>query len=511
MSTQQTKRVIVVLSPGRCGTSLLMKALGAMGMVLSENIIHGSVTNPEGFFEDADIVETQKKLLAELDALPTLPLPDGWLEASATRNAKTELLSILEKRVSSSLSIWGFKDPRTASFLPLWYRVFNALSIVPVFLFAIRNPTSVAASLKVQINRDEALSELQWLVRTVDSLHFTGADCFIVHYEDWFSRPVLLAQELLDYTGLSHDFDGNIEDLLKGVIKSNLKRCGYEGHKVKNEYVSKLYDALSQCRGADFDHHQLMSVVYECRKAMDGFKGWYQEAHKYVEISVRRKERCLKLEAKKDLLTPDLQKDLQIMTLQNNTYLKEIKELSDDIQELRKASICNLKQIKELSGVVQDQHNASICNQSRVKQGCRAVEEKEFLYLSSVMWRLEDTYHSVRNSARWRIGNSLVRFVSLCLFKRRQLMPLDHIKTLFREYKNEMIVFEPTKKDLKRISKKIEKLRKHFSNLFMSTRWKVGDKFISFVRAILFKEKLPTPEYYVGKIFAEFDKTKKIV
>jgi hypothetical protein len=118
MTDQQTKRVIVVLSAGRSGTSLLMKALGFMGMKLSENMIPGSAGNPEGFFEDAAIVEVHKQLIDDLGTQPTLPLPQGWLESEATKKARRKLREILESNLEDSNGIWGFKDPRTVSFLP---------------------------------------------------------------------------------------------------------------------------------------------------------------------------------------------------------------------------------------------------------------------------------------------------------------------------------------------------------------------------------------------------------
>ena len=53
MDANSVTRVVVVLSSGRAGTSLLMQILGALGMRLSDDMIGGRYENPDGFFEDA--------------------------------------------------------------------------------------------------------------------------------------------------------------------------------------------------------------------------------------------------------------------------------------------------------------------------------------------------------------------------------------------------------------------------------------------------------------------------
>ncbi|PTN33799.1 sulfotransferase family protein [Desulfonatronum sp. SC1] len=314
-----------------------MKALGAMGMRLSENMIPASVANPEGFFEDAEIVEIHKQLLVDLGSLPTLPLPEGWLEAEPARKARPRLRKVLESRLSDANTIWGFKDPRTVTFLPLWNRILNSPGTVPVYILAARAPASVASSLKRQINREEAITELQWLQRTTDALHHTAADCFIVHYEDWFTRPMEQAQELLRYTGLDQYFSGNAKEALKDVIKPNLNRAVYEDYEVQNEYVLKLYDVLKDCRGADFDRQRLMAVVKECRKAMDGFKGWHLEAQRRISRQAQQKN---------SKSVSELEKDLHNLTLQNNEYLKQLKDLHDELKENRVRAV-SLRQVQE--------------------------------------------------------------------------------------------------------------------------------------------------------------------
>lgn len=373
MNENQTKKVIVVLSAGRSGTSLLMKALGNLGMTLSEDMIPGSMGNPEGFFEDAEIVQVHKELFEKLHTKSTLPLPDGWLESDPVTKARPQLRKILEERLAQSNTIWGFKDPRTVSFLPLWSRILNTPGTVPVFLLAVRDPATVATSLKRQINRAETVTELQWLQRTIDALHHTAGDCFVVHYEDWFTRPNELAHGLLQYTGLDQYFTGNIDEALKEVIKPNLNRAVYDEYTVQNEYVLKLYGVLKDCRGDDFNRVKLMETVKACRKAMNAFKGWSKE-----------KQRATELES-----------DLQKLTLQNNDYLKEIKELHDEIENLR----IRLKSFQNKP--------AQTNNANKKKQSPRQPAQQAQGFSAKVK-KMEREVFDLRTSYSFRIGQTFV-------------------------------------------------------------------------------------------------------
>ncbi|HDQ40517.1 MAG TPA: hypothetical protein ENN39_05740 [Desulfonatronum sp.] len=181
---------------------------------------------------------------------------------------------------------------------------------------------------------------MAYLTRTTDALHHTAADCFIVHYEDWFTRPVEQAQGLLTYTGLDQFFSGNVEDALKDVIKPNLNRAVYEDYEVQNEYVLKLYDVLKDCRGADFDRQRLMAVVKECRKAMDGFKGWHMEARKAIGQLSQARDRLDKERNKAEELAKVKQEERkkaeELARVKQEERRKE-QELADSLEKMKQA------------------------------------------------------------------------------------------------------------------------------------------------------------------------------
>ncbi|MGI0500976.1 sulfotransferase family protein [Limnospira platensis] len=313
---RKLKRLIIILGPGRSGTSLLTQLLESMGMKISENLSQPNLSNIEGFWEDADIVNLHKKLLIDINANPYLPLPDNWMNTNATEEAKNQIKQILNRESNLNSTIWGFKDPRINAFLPLWFQVLNSLRYTPIFVLSVRHISAVAISCFKQYGTSQYIAELLWLNRIIDALHYTSADCFIVHYEDWFAQPSKLAQELLIYTGLDQHFTGNVNEAFKDIIKPNLNRSVHEEYQVKNEYVLKLYDVLKDCRGADFDRTRLMAVVKECRQAMDGFKGWYLIAQENI-ARVSNLQEQLQIAKEKQAEIPELRKRIQQLEREN--------------------------------------------------------------------------------------------------------------------------------------------------------------------------------------------------
>lgn len=324
---QKPKQVIIVLSPGRTGTSLLMQVLRSLGLTLSNQLFGSHYTNPDGFFEDVDIVELQKQLLRELGTAQTLPLLEGWMKTDVISSFRPKFLALIEDRVFQAETTWGFKDPRTCGLLPLWIDVLKPMWIVPKFVLSTRNPFLVVPSMMMQGKKmSSEIAELVWLTRTIDALHHTAADCYIVHYEDWFTQPSKLAQELLKYTGLDQYFTGNVDEALKDIIKPNLNRSVHEDYQVQNEYVLKLYDVLKDCRGVDFDRTRLMAVVKECRQAMDGFKGWYLIAQENIaRVSTLREQ--LQTAKEKQTEIPKLQKRIRELEQENQRLSEMEKEI----------------------------------------------------------------------------------------------------------------------------------------------------------------------------------------
>ena len=329
------KTIIVVLGSGRSGTSLAMQVLHGLGMAVSDNLNAASVANPLGTYEDAEIFKLQASLLVDLGVSPASPMPDGWLQEKACFQAIDALGKLIESRLEANANIFGFKDPKTSMLIPLWVRVFNKLKLSPVYILAVREPGATISSFLRQYNNPAPIAEITWLIRTVESLHGTASDCFILHYEDWFDRPLPMLRDLMRYTGLAENFSGNPEAVLNNTVKGNLKRAAADEYQVQNPYVLKLYEELKECRGDAFDRARLMAVVKECCQAMEWFKGWYMLAHqanKKLGDTQARLERVT-AEAVKGKMQDARIRELENEKLQSGQLVAQVQKLQRQLDQ----------------------------------------------------------------------------------------------------------------------------------------------------------------------------------
>lgn len=131
---------LIVLGMHRSGTSLAASLLEAAGLDVGQRLLEANASNPKGHFEDADFVEFHRAVLGRLGLND-----DGWL-ASAVPPVPDALVAkarALVERKALRARAWGWKDPRTVLFLPLWQ------ALVPDARFAVvyRAPWEVVESL----------------------------------------------------------------------------------------------------------------------------------------------------------------------------------------------------------------------------------------------------------------------------------------------------------------------------------------------------------------------------
>lgn len=335
-NSSPSRSTILVLGAGRSGTSLTMQILVGMGGVVSNELITANSSNPEGFYEDAIIRDTHVELMDKLLNHPSFPLDQDWINTSAARQALQNIQHLVEERVNSADHIWCVKDPLINSFLPLWFKIFNRLRIVPKYILSLRNPADTVSSFIRQYGYSNHLAELVFLIRVTDALQHTAADCFVAHYEDWFDHPLPLAQNLLHYTGLDARFQGDLKAVLTQKVKPNLNRASRDDYEIQNLYVKKLYSALQQCRGSDFDRDRLMTVVKECRQAMEGFKGWHQLAHQTNKKLADTQNRLEKLtaEAAKVKSLEARIRELEAEKSHNEQWVQQVQKLERQFEQL---------------------------------------------------------------------------------------------------------------------------------------------------------------------------------
>ena len=136
----QSCDVILVAGMPRSGKAVVAQALGRAGLFLGDNLKGPGRFNPDGYFEDQDIIRFHDELLKANKA--------AWDACESLRNLTVpeEYHRRARKLVAEKFHgqpAWGWKDPRTTLFLGLWDHVLPEAR----WIFVIRRPAEVASSM----------------------------------------------------------------------------------------------------------------------------------------------------------------------------------------------------------------------------------------------------------------------------------------------------------------------------------------------------------------------------
>lgn len=188
------QRAVLVLGAGRSGTSIVTRAMQAIGVDLGDDFKPPSRKNPTGFFEDAALLKLSKRLRRTLGLRPdSLRLLDEsvWTSA-AVMPFYAEFAATIKDRFGHA-PVWGFKYARTMRLLPFWLRLFEEMEISASYVMPVRNPLSVARSrAKLDAHRgQQEHSDLEWLANVVPYFgRIRGANLVVVDYDRLMKNPV---------------------------------------------------------------------------------------------------------------------------------------------------------------------------------------------------------------------------------------------------------------------------------------------------------------------------------
>ncbi len=197
---ESRQRAVLVLGAGRSGTSIVARAIQAVGVDLGNDFKAPSRKNPTGFFEDAALLKLSKRLRRSLGVRPDSLrlLEDTVWTNSAVMPLYAEFSATINDRFGDA-PVWGFKYARTMRLLPFWERLFEEMDISPSYIMPIRNPLSVARSrAKLDAHRgQQEHSDLEWLVNVVPYFsRLRGANLAVVDYDRLIENPVTQLERL---------------------------------------------------------------------------------------------------------------------------------------------------------------------------------------------------------------------------------------------------------------------------------------------------------------------------
>ena len=184
-------RAIVVIGAGRSGTSFLCQLLNEMGVEFGEPLQEADAFNERGYFERNDIKELREKWFQHEDSLN----PDA---PQFQQKIRQELLAIVKDQFEKG-SLWGLKDAGERSFVHVWKGIFDELDIDVRYLLALRDPSSMYAS--VEAMNPKVVRSPEWTIEQVvnawDAYYLEllqHVQALPVSFEDWFCGKGQMAQ-----------------------------------------------------------------------------------------------------------------------------------------------------------------------------------------------------------------------------------------------------------------------------------------------------------------------------
>lgn len=250
--SQSERRLIVVLGMHRSGTSAITSGLEALGVDLGESLMPPLANvNDKGFFEDVHVTQLNEELLKAIGSRwNSLSLvPEAALADEGLAPYKARAVALLRSKLGNRP--YGLKDPRISRLLPFWQVVFSEVGASVSYVIVLRNPLSIAASLK---KRDELAAEAShylWLEHMIPAVLGThGCQRVVVSFDSLMSGPKVQLARMATHLGLPFD-EGSIaiKRYFEEFLDVDLQHSRFELEDMRSdpavsEDVVKAYELL---------------------------------------------------------------------------------------------------------------------------------------------------------------------------------------------------------------------------------------------------------------------------
>lgn len=196
------RRALLILGMHRSGTSAVTRVVNMLGAEIGDNLISPGDDNPSGFWEHAEVVRINEKLLKALGRTwyDMRDMPEGWLDSAASKIAFEQAVQLIRRDFGAS-RLCAVKDPRMCLTARLWVNAFRAAEFEVGCLFVVRDPREVVESLHRRNDWPRASLYLMWVQYLLEAVARTQ-DCprSMVTYDqvlaDWRAEMERVAADL---------------------------------------------------------------------------------------------------------------------------------------------------------------------------------------------------------------------------------------------------------------------------------------------------------------------------
>jgi len=258
------QRAILILGPGRSGTSTLTRALGALGVYLGKDFRRPVRKNPRGNQEEVHLLKLSKAVRNSigLRADSVRLVDETAFDNPRTRALADQMRQAIERHFGQH-PVWTFKYAGSGRILPFWLKLLPELDIEPAFLFAYRNPLSVAPS-RARLDRVRGRPEhnqLEWLANVVPCFNqLRGRHVVVVDYDRLLDDPNRQLQRIAAGLGIpvTERIESGIETFSSDFLHAEWRHSSFgdedlEGDDSLNPLVRRAALLLSRLAGDTAD------------------------------------------------------------------------------------------------------------------------------------------------------------------------------------------------------------------------------------------------------------------
>ena len=204
---------------------------------MGATLLPPAADNPRGFFEDAEVVRLNDRLLAA-EGMPgswdsLLLREDGPPQQNHLDELLPEAVSIVRSEYGDSPLI-GMKDPRLCHLLPFWSRAATLAGYTPSVVFIYRHPLEVAASLGTRGGTEEVPGVLLWARHVLDwEIDSRALPRCIVSYDRLLSDPLATVASIQSSLAVTFPSDSHgTGDAIRGFLSQDLRHHSRAGRQM---------------------------------------------------------------------------------------------------------------------------------------------------------------------------------------------------------------------------------------------------------------------------------------
>lgn len=278
LNQNEAGTLIVILGMHRSGTSVLARAMGALGGKFGERLLPPVAgVNDKGFFEDADVNALNAEIMkaAGLDWHAMAPVDLDNIEAAQLDHLQTRAIALLRDKCEDNHT-FVLKDPRMTRLLAFWRPVFVCLGVRVVYVVAVRSPISVVRSILKSHQIPEEKSYILWLAHLIPALEETRDETRVfVDYDALMDDPTRELSRVSQATGLPLSAS-DVEEFEHEFLESELRNSRFSATDLDvvrsaPPQVKAVVSAMQRAAAAEFDVHapELSAAVEEGRRYLD--------------------------------------------------------------------------------------------------------------------------------------------------------------------------------------------------------------------------------------------------